>query len=183
LAAEYDGVVLTIMAARRTYTCRASSTRIARDWVCSSAHLFSSFSQSHLICKKRRPASQFFPSLPSPAHVQTTALREQRTSSKGRRYRNRQLIELLVSKESGSLGITIGGGVDSGHTDKTQVFITQIKPDGAAERQVRLMGAQGGGGTVLVVMSEAQPSANSSLAASTTGRHLLPSRRCCRRAI
>lgn len=137
------------MAARRTYTCRAKTTREARDWVrvcgrgrrgqCerdSGGHLWPAACSSALFSAAAPPSP-----LPHPTATllptQATALREQRASSKGRRYRNRQLVELLVSKENGSLGITIGGGVDSGHADKTQIFVTQIKAGGAAERQVR----------------------------------------------
>ncbi len=46
-------------------------------------------------------------------------------------------MEFRVHKEQdGSLGITIGGGIDSGVPEKTQIFVTDIKFDGAAAKQV-----------------------------------------------
>lgn len=62
------------------------------------------------------------------------AITGQRAASK--RYQNRNLIEVCVQKEKGSLGISIGGGIDSGVPEKTQIFITEIKPEGPAAAQV-----------------------------------------------
>eukprot|EP00045_Choanoeca_perplexa_P009116 m.86017 g.86017 ORF g.86017 m.86017 type:complete len:527 (-) comp14759_c0_seq1:1802-3382(-) len=55
---------------------------------------------------------------------------------RSKRYRDRKVHEMVVHKELGvPLGISIAGGVDSGVADKTDVYVTGIKPEGAVAKQ------------------------------------------------
>eukprot|EP00730_Choanoeca_flexa_P000374 TRINITY_DN10173_c0_g2_i1.p2 TRINITY_DN10173_c0_g2~~TRINITY_DN10173_c0_g2_i1.p2 ORF type:complete len:665 (+),score=186.11 TRINITY_DN10173_c0_g2_i1:2684-4678(+) len=53
-----------------------------------------------------------------------------------KQFRNRKTHEVVIAKEPGvPLGIRIAGGIDSNVKDKTDIYVTDIKPDGAAAKQ------------------------------------------------